>query len=199
MIKVKDLGIQEEWVYDIEVEDNHNFFANHICVHNSCYLTLEKVIERKYGKDYNDKIDKQVLIDFTLNYINKVALPLVRDKLDNVYAYTLNAYLPEKLQEDPEVICDCLPGESLISLKDGVKEIDKVNIGDYVLSYNHDKDIREYNKVTNKRKIKTSKKMLTISNSTTTLKCTEDHRIYTKNRGYIEARYIEANDDLLPL
>ena len=29
------MGIIEEWVYDIEVEDNHNFFANNILVHNS--------------------------------------------------------------------------------------------------------------------------------------------------------------------
>ena len=31
---VEDLGIQEQWVYDIEVEDNHNFFANCVLVHN---------------------------------------------------------------------------------------------------------------------------------------------------------------------
>ena len=38
------LGEIEEFVYDIEVEDNHNFFANDILVHNSNYLTLDKII-----------------------------------------------------------------------------------------------------------------------------------------------------------
>ena len=31
--KIKDLGIHEINVYDIEVEDNHNFFGNNILVH----------------------------------------------------------------------------------------------------------------------------------------------------------------------
>ncbi len=41
---VECLGNVEEFVYDIEVEDNHNFFANDILVHNSNYLTLDKII-----------------------------------------------------------------------------------------------------------------------------------------------------------
>ena len=34
---VEDLGYEDVSVYDIEVEDNHNFFGNKICVHNSIY------------------------------------------------------------------------------------------------------------------------------------------------------------------
>jgi len=103
-IRANQLGAQE----DIEMRYGSKTYLDNVVQADtdSCYLTLEKVVERKYGKDYEDKIEKQELIDFTLNYINKVALPLVRDKLDNVYAFTLNAFLPEKLQEDPEVICD---------------------------------------------------------------------------------------------
>jgi len=40
---VEDLGIQEQWVYDIEVENNHNFFANNILVHNSNYVCMDEV------------------------------------------------------------------------------------------------------------------------------------------------------------
>jgi len=103
---IEDLGIQEEWVFDLEVQDNHNFFANDICLHNSVYVTLEKLIIKKFGEDYENTVSNERLIEFTKNYIFKVAMPLVRDKLDNVYARTLNARMPEKLTEDPEVIAD---------------------------------------------------------------------------------------------
>ena len=73
---------------------------------DSAYISIAGVIEKKFGKDYEETQTKERLVEFTLNYINKVALPLVRDKLDNVYAYAMNAYLPDKLQEDPEVVCD---------------------------------------------------------------------------------------------
>ena len=33
-------GIEDIYVYDIEVEDNHNFFGNNILVHNSVYIDL---------------------------------------------------------------------------------------------------------------------------------------------------------------
>lgn len=54
---VESLGVCEEWVYDIEVEDNHNFFANDICVHNSMYLSLEPIVDKFYSnKDVKDVI-----------------------------------------------------------------------------------------------------------------------------------------------
>jgi hypothetical protein len=55
--KVKSLGLVSKPVYDIEVEDNHNFFANNICVHNSNYYNVEPLIN-----DYSlDDIDKNIL------------------------------------------------------------------------------------------------------------------------------------------
>jgi DNA polymerase elongation subunit (family B) len=44
------LGEKEEYVYDIEVEENHNFFANNILVHNSNYLCLDE-IKRNYAPE----------------------------------------------------------------------------------------------------------------------------------------------------
>jgi len=31
------------------------------------------------------------------------------------------------------------------------------------------------------------------------IRCTGDHKIYTKNRGYVEARFLEETDELLEL
>lgn len=36
VVSVSDLSSEQVAVYDLEVEDTHNFFANDICVHNSC-------------------------------------------------------------------------------------------------------------------------------------------------------------------
>ena len=36
IVKTEDLGTTDEWVYDLEVEDDmHAFYANDILVHNS--------------------------------------------------------------------------------------------------------------------------------------------------------------------
>ena len=43
--EVEDLGVQELDVYDIEVENCHNFFANDILVHNSGYLSFTNVFD----------------------------------------------------------------------------------------------------------------------------------------------------------
>ena len=43
--EIEDLGIQEVDVYDIEVEECHNFFANDILVHNSGYLSFTNVFD----------------------------------------------------------------------------------------------------------------------------------------------------------
>ena len=53
--KLECLGEIEDFVYDIEVEGNHNFFANGILVHNSIYVTLDPFAESmgwdKLGRD----------------------------------------------------------------------------------------------------------------------------------------------------
>lgn len=97
----------------VGVEAKEMRYGHHIYMDNcaqadtdSCYMSLQKVVEKKFGANYEEEVERERLIEFTQNYIDKVAMPVVRDKLDNIYAYTLNAYLPEKLQEDPEVICD---------------------------------------------------------------------------------------------
>ena len=48
---IEDLGKIEEWVYDIEVKNAHNFFANDILVHNSCYFALSSILKKLIGKE----------------------------------------------------------------------------------------------------------------------------------------------------
>lgn len=39
--KIEEIEHEETYVYDIEVEDNHNFFGNDILVHNSAYVLIK--------------------------------------------------------------------------------------------------------------------------------------------------------------
>jgi DNA polymerase elongation subunit (family B) len=84
--KVIDLGITEEYVYDIEVEDNHNFFGNNICVHNSIYINLADVIEKCKPKDphaFLIKFGKEALEPVIKNAYNNLA------RKTNVYKNTM--------------------------------------------------------------------------------------------------------------
>lgn len=65
--EVEYLGVQDIDVYDIEVEDNHNFFANDICVHNSVYINFEPLINQvkpedpiNFLEDLGDKVIAKV-------------------------------------------------------------------------------------------------------------------------------------------
>jgi len=57
--EIEDLGIVEDYVYDIEIEHNHNFFANDILVHNSCFFDLEPNFYLNILKKSTENMDIQ--------------------------------------------------------------------------------------------------------------------------------------------
>ena len=61
--EIIDLGIQDITVYDIEVDDTHNFFGNNILVHNSVYFEVASIVKKRWAditdpKEITDLIDK---------------------------------------------------------------------------------------------------------------------------------------------
>jgi len=82
---VEDLGICEEWVYDIEVKNNHNFFANSILIHNSAYLL--------YDLPFNKYEDIHQLV----NYVQSIAR-----ELGEIYNNALEYYLCNFAGLNPE-------------------------------------------------------------------------------------------------
>lgn len=97
---VEDLGEIEEFVYDIEVEDNHNFFANDICVHNSVYLRLGNLVK----KVLPNEIDRDKIIDFLNKSCEKVIQPFIDKKYDEL-SKKMNAF-ENRMQMEREVIAD---------------------------------------------------------------------------------------------
>ncbi|HRT03025.1 MAG TPA: DNA polymerase domain-containing protein [Candidatus Diapherotrites archaeon] len=60
------------FVYDVEVDGNHMFFANDILVHNtdSMFLHIEPVLKSIYGDKYS-AVDEDEKINTTLNIVKK--------------------------------------------------------------------------------------------------------------------------------
>lgn len=86
---IKSLGIKEEDVYDIEVENSHNFFANDILVHNSNYFTFETLINKIKEKKPN--LTDEECIDILDNFAHNVIEPQIKKSYEKFYEYT-NAF-----------------------------------------------------------------------------------------------------------
>lgn len=82
----------------------------------------------------------------------------------------------------------CLPADEKIVVKDGYKNINKLKVNDYVLSFNVNTQKYEYKKV--KRVLDNGEKelLLLVLENGQRLRCTSDHKLYT-SKGYIEAQY----------
>jgi hypothetical protein len=117
--KIESLGIQEQTVYDIETADNHNFYASSptpnnglydhskakgVLLHNSNYLTLEKVID-KLGITFKDN---EAFANWMKDFIDTVIQPMIDSALTEYnYVYGLNdiiKFKPEKIIKDMFVV-----------------------------------------------------------------------------------------------
>lgn len=101
--EIEDLGIQEEWVYDIEVEDNHNFFGNNILVHNSFYMSIAPIMEKYQEKNPNLSINEYV--EWADQFEKKYIQPLVQKAIED-FAHELNAYNKDAIGCEREIIAD---------------------------------------------------------------------------------------------
>ena len=99
--EIEDLGTQEIEVYDIEVENDHNFFGNDILVHNSCYFTLQPISHVLYDStdDNNTKADK---ID---NFIKTKIDPVIEEN-NKEFCDFVNALDSTVVKAEREVIAD---------------------------------------------------------------------------------------------
>ena len=95
---IKNLGETEDYVYDIEVKENHNFFGNNILVHNSDYVKFDKVVYKIFEKKFNNKKFEELnedeikqLTDLILKFIEVEIQPIIDQCVDEVQDI-LNAY-----------------------------------------------------------------------------------------------------------
>lgn len=99
--EIECLGEIEEWVYDIEVEDNHNFFANDILVHNSVYLSMNAVVKEIFGTtDISREEGEKFIDEFSSTVLEKFL-----QKQYDMLAARMGAYA-NKMSMGREKICD---------------------------------------------------------------------------------------------
>ncbi len=116
------IGFFDEYVYDIEVDDNtHTFIANDILVHNSCYLAFGEVLDKcnwtgtikdfileiynkrlkKYIEnilqEYADNNNTENYLNFELESIAKSAIWLAKKK-----------YMQDLIWKDPDISFESL-------------------------------------------------------------------------------------------
>ena len=97
-----------------------------------------------------------------------------------------------------EKIHGCFEKNQKVLTKNGYKKISKINENDFVLSFNHKNGKFEYKKVKKSINRNLSKKWVKlIFDNGKEIICTEDHKIFTKNRGYVEAKDLNENDEFL--
>lgn len=103
-------------------------------------------------------------------------------------------------EERPVKVNDhCLTGDTLVKTKNGKRKIsDLVGKSGYVWSYSrlfHRKVLRRFTDV---RLTQKSAKIYKITFSDgQTLRCTGNHKILTKNRGWVQAKYLKQSDKVI--
>lgn len=99
------------------------------------------------------------------------------------------------------VLDECLTGDTKIKTKSGLKDIKWLvknnKIGTKVLSYNHTTERMEYKEITNVFNQGIKKIMELQFDNGKIIKCTENHLFYTRNRGYVQAKDLSEDDDIL--
>lgn len=97
----------------------------------------------------------------------------------------------------------CLTGDTIIETNKGKMRLDdaiiEVNKGAdlNVKSYDTEKNEIVYNKILAGAMTRKNAKLMKVKYDGKELTCTPDHRIYTKNRGYVEAKDLKPDDILV--
>lgn len=92
----------------------------------------------------------------------------------------------------------CVLGSTEVKTRLQNKQICDILVGEEVLSFNLDSNQEEFKPVVAISKNPTIKKIYRIrTENGKELTCTEDHRIYTRNRGYVEAKDLTIEDTVI--
>ncbi len=92
----------------------------------------------------------------------------------------------------------CFDKNTLITLANGEQiPISDVKAGMSILSYDITNNIETIKKIKETFIFESDKNWIELVFSDRTIKCTEDHKFYTKNRGWVEAKMLNENDEFI--
>jgi len=93
----------------------------------------------------------------------------------------------------------CFEKDTLVTLANGEQTpISDINVGDIVLSYDFENNKVIEKEVTHTENGSSNKKWVELLfDNGTSIKCTGDHKIYTTNRGWVEAKDLLSDDEFI--
>lgn len=173
-------------------------------LYNALYSEDETEFRRLYAKYEADENFKKKYI--SARYILVLALT---EAYETGRIYEFNTFENNNHTPFKDTIYSsnlCLTGDSLVDCmiegkKSKIKLADLVNFNGtvFVKSFNENTGEIEYKEVTAKALTKRNAKLMRITDNSTgkSIRCTPEHKIYTKNRGYVEAKNLRTDDELL--
>ena len=120
------------------------------------------------------------------------------NKLDN-----LTPDFAESMDVTITTVCNggckyCLTEDNLIETNNGQLKISELKENDLVISYNKNLNQKEIKKVINISKRYYSGELIKLEfENNHIILCTPNHKIYTKNRGYIQAKDLTIDDEFI--
>lgn len=119
-------------------------------------------------------------------------------------------FLKDNIWQFTEKVDGCLHAKSLINMADGTtKYIKHIKPGDLVYGYDTENGtgvrvvevlgVKHQSRAGEWVKVKTTRNGLNKGNSFGIIHCTHDHKIWTKNRGYVEAYKLTPDDIILSI
>jgi len=109
-----------------------------------------------------------------------------------------NAKLPTIIAFGTEKLHGCFFKKTLITLANGEEiPISDIVKGMFILSYDIDKDEYVPKEVLDTFKFNSDKEWLELEFDDRKIICTEDHKFHTKNRGWVEAKDLNENDEFI--
>lgn len=204
-------GLKWNWRNEIEKHSNEKGY----------------ILGTRYDKSGKEKIgsmnNRLEDLNGIENAYNLEAKRLNINELFNAYPYFLITNIEtlrnEKILQKLKELCDdgiinmlaldeghkCFHYDTLITTSKGNLKIgDIVNnkIDCSVLSYNHSTNKYEFKKITNYFKNNVQENLIELEilgedNKIHKIKCTKNHKIYTVNRGYVEAELLTKKDKIL--
>lgn len=185
----------------------NRIFINKIIANEDIYLFDPKDTPKMIGC-YGEEFEKAYS-----EYINKSSIRKKKIKARDLWAKVMkersetgNIYLfhEENVNENTQLNRYigssnlCLSGDTLVQTRDGEKELQNIEIGDLVKSYNTKTRKNEYKEVSDFAMTNPKTKVMKITDEEIgkTITCTPEHKIWTENRGYVQAKDLKVDDIL---
>lgn len=154
------------------------------------FKTLYEKYEKSVSKKHKKKMNAYEYLEkfLTERFLTGRLYYMFADNVENG---------PWKVNDYVTNLC-CVKGDTKIYTLNGVKNIEDITTEDKVLSRNLENGTDEYKQVLASQMTSPKRQVMRITDENTgkSITCTPDHRVYTRNRGYVLAEDLKSDDVL---